>query len=92
MAQAELEPDTEFGPETDQATRNLTIFLFEAGDADGLAAHLGDLPLSDALREILYLSEDERAAALTMLPLDNEVVTAEELGGASTHTNILSPT
>ncbi len=52
--------------------------FLDASDFDGLSELLDDLPLSEALREILELSWDERVRVLSMLPAELAAAFIEE--------------
>ncbi len=65
MSQIDVTPNEEEGPPVIEQIRR---FLAQ-GDADGMAAILDPMSLSDALRELLLLSPEERDRVLSMIPV-----------------------
>ena len=54
----------------------------DAGDAPAITALLEPLPLSDALRELLYLAAEDRDAVLSLLPAELAAELVEEAPNA----------
>ncbi|MEM1046964.1 MAG: magnesium transporter [Pseudomonadota bacterium] len=57
-------------PDKTEQTGDRLRNLLATADGDGLAALLDPLPLSDALRDLLRLSPEERAAVMSLIPAD----------------------
>ncbi len=77
--QDRVEGDADPTPESAPESTTETIRrLLEGEDGDALSALLDPLPLSDALRELLLLSPDERDAVLSLVSLELAAALIEE--------------